>query len=363
MGNSPRREDGLGYFNLARGIGMSVIILGHSLIPFLSRPAPRHLFGEWGSVLGGGILVMFFMISGFGFYKRSVKKSFSIQKKLLLYPYWVVSAAILITKIVLAFVERRPFKDHGGELILTYLFGLNAEGGGKICGVPIESVGVCWFILALFGGWNIYNAIMQLQSEKLQNSLSIGCVILGYLLTIISKVWALCIPLALIAAGCLAAGHLIRKYHLLTRKLPIWCWGGMFLIVMVSMAFGNVNMVACIWRLGLIDVASTFCIGFFLMRLYDWFMKKEWKGKIAGALEEIGFHSIWIFCIHAYEKIIFPWYSLPAVFGEHIIMGALCSMTGRCIVIYVLYQGIGLIEKRRKKKKKKIVLEGKFDEK
>lgn len=358
MENSPGKEESLGYFNLIRGVGMLVILLGHSLLLFLPGTTNTDLFSGWGSIWGGGILVMFFMISGFGFYKRSAKKCFCIQKKLLLYPYWTVAAAILITKTILAVVERRLFKDHGGELVLTYLLGLNAEGGGEIRGIAIESVGVCWFILALFGAWNIYNAIMLLKSEKLQNCLCVGCVILGYLLTLISKVWIFCLPLALIAVGCLAAGNFIRKNHLLTDKLPIWCWGVMLLIVIVSLTFGNVNMVACVWRMGLIDVAATFCVGFFLLRLYAYIMKWEWNGKIVGMLEEIGFHSIRIFCIHAYEKIIFPWYRIPILFADHPVMGAICSMIGRCIIVYLLCRGVEFVNKKKKRKKKKVILEG-----
>lgn len=362
MANNPRKEEGLGYFNLARGLGMLIILFGHSLTPFMADVEQTvSLFSGWGTVFGGGILVMFFMISGYGFYKRSPKKCFSIQKKLLLYPYWLVSAAIVITKVALAIIEQRPFKDHGGELILTYLLELNAEGGGELCGIPIESVGVFWFILALFGAWNIYNVIMQLKSEKMQNGLVVGCVILGYLLTLVSKVWPFCIPMTLIAVGCMDIGHRMREKHLLTRKLPVWFWGLMIVIVTVSAACGEVNMLGCVWKLGLVDVAATFCIGFLLLRLYACVMKREWNGKFAGILEEIGFHSIWLFCIHAYEKIIFPWYRVPNAFPNHPLLGIIFCLIGRWVIMYLLYRFAVSVrriwKKKRKHHKKKVILE------
>ena len=30
-----------------------------------------------------------------------------------------------------------------------------------------------------------------------------------------------------------------------------------------------------VWKLGIIDVAGSFCVGFLLLRLYAWFMKKQ----------------------------------------------------------------------------------------
>ena len=144
---------GLGYFNLARGLGMVLILLGHSMNLYLPPEVYRNPGLGTGTVIGGGIMAPFFMISGFAFYKRSPKKCFSIQKKLFLYPYIFVAGAVLLTKAGLAVLEKRSFLKHGGELVLTYLFGLNAEGGGKFFGIPIEAVSIFWFILALFGGW------------------------------------------------------------------------------------------------------------------------------------------------------------------------------------------------------------------
>lgn len=359
MGNHPKKADGLGYFNLARGLGMLLIVIGHSMNPFLAESGGRHPFQGTGSILGGGIIAAFFMISGFGFYKRTPKKCLSIQSKLLMRPYCQVAVAILGTKILLALLKQRSFWQHGGELVLTYLFGLNAEGGGSFRGIPIESVSVFWFVLALFGGWILYNAIMQLKSKRVQYCLVAGCVILSYVLTLISKVWPFCLPMALLAVGYLAAGDAIRKHHLLECQLTVWCWGLLFLIVLLSAAFGEVNIVACVWRLGLIDVAGSFCAGFLLLRLYARFMEREWHGKVVGVLEEIGFHSIWIVCLHAYEKIIFPWYRVCGLFPEQPWLGACICFFGRCAIMYLFYRIVSYLSRKWKKKrrKKKITIE------
>ena len=82
------------------------------------------------------------MISGYGFYKRKPRKCFVIQRKLLLLPYCIVAAAVIISKFLLAVVRHRSFMENGGEFILTYLLGLNAEGGGTLWG---DSGGICQY--------------------------------------------------------------------------------------------------------------------------------------------------------------------------------------------------------------------------
>lgn len=357
MKTDSKKTMSLGYFNLARGLGMVLILLGHSMNLYLPPEEYRNPGLGTGTVIGGGIMAAFFMISGFGFYKRSPKKCFLIQKKLLLYPYIFVAGAVLLTKAGLAVLEKRSFWKHGGELVLTYLFGLNAEGGGKVFGIPIESVSIFWFVLALFGGWLLYNGIMQLHSHKIQICCIAGCVVLSYILTLISKVWPYCLPMALLAVGYLAAGEFVKKYNLLERKIsPKW-WiliGGS---TVISGIFGDVNIVACQWRLGLVDVWGTFCAGFLILRLYALFMKKEKTGKIIGALEEIGFNSISVVCIHAYEKIIFPWYRVAGFFPAQPWIGVGLCFLGRCIVIYLIYKMFFYIKgKINRKKKQKIIL-------
>lgn len=344
---------GLGHFNLARGIGMVLILLGHSMTPF--APAEEAALGA-GSVLGGGIMAMFFLISGFGFYSRSPKKCLSIYYRLLLKPYWMTTAAILLTKLVLALVKQRPFSRHGGELVLTYLLGLNAEGGGSLWGIPIESVSIFWFILALFGGWNIYNGISRLKSRPLQFLLVTVCVVTGYLLTLLSKVWIFCLPMVLLSVGYLAAGNEIRRYNLLDRKLPVWSWILLLGISGVCAVFGGVNLVACQWKLGLLDVAGSFCVGFLLLRLYHRFMTREHHSTMIHLLETVGFHSLWIVFLHGYEKVIFPWYRLGAWMPDGV--SAVVCLLGRGAVMYLLFRLLHTINrKHRRKRRRTITLE------
>ena len=344
------KNPGLGYFNLARGLGMVLILLGHSMTPF--SPADTAASGA-GSVLGGGIMAMFFLISGMGFYSRSLKKCFSIQYRLLLKPYLLTTAAILLTKLVLAVVKQRPFAKHGGELVLTYLLGLNAEGGGQLWGIPIESVSIFWFILALFGGWMLYNGICRLHSKTLQILLVTGCVVASYLLTLISSVWIFCLPMVLLSVGYLAAGDLIRKHHLLDRKLPVWCWAILLVITGVCACFGGTKLVGCYWKLGLLDVAGSFCVGFLLLRLYHRLMEKAHDGLLIRMVETVGFYSLWIVFLHGYEKVIFPWYRLGEWMSDGV--ATVVCLAARCTVMYGLFRLLNIINRKCRRKRRKVI--------
>ena len=350
----------LGYFHIARGLGMILILLGHSITPFLQRTAPmgHTLFSGAGSVLGGGIMAAFFMISGVGFYCRSPKKCLTTQSKLLLKPYFLTAAAILATKGLLALVKQRPFRAHGAQYILTYLLGLNAEGGGTLWGLPIESVSIFWFILALFGGWVMLNAIFRLKEQRARYFLIVLCVVISWGLTLISRVWPFCLPMALLSVGYLAAGCAIRQFGLLDRRLPLWCWMLLWGITLICAAFGSVSIVSCRWRLGLLDVCGSFCAAFLLLRLYHRVINQSRGGPFPRLLEGIGFHSIWIVFLHGYEKVIFPWHKLALLLPNRPVLSVCLCFLLRSLLIYGLYRLIEAVRHLfRGTRRKKITIE------
>lgn len=351
----------LGYFNLARGLGMVLILWGHSANLFCARQAvdPGPFTGA-GSVLGGGVMAMFFLISGYSFFRRSPKKCLAIQTRNLLRPYGATAAAVLLTKLLLAIVERRSFWEHGGEYILTYLLGLNAEGGGTLFGIPVESVSILWFLLALFGGWVLYNGILQLGSEPLQWLLVGGSAVLGWLLSLHARVWPFCLPIMLVAVFFLAVGAQLRRYHLLEGPLPGWSYLLMGAVLLVSMAFGQVDMVNCLWRLGPLDILASCCCGFLLLRLYGRLLRLPWRGLPGTVLETVGFYSLWVVCLHCYEKVIVPWYRLAWLLSDWPLLGTALCLALRCLVMYGLYRLVSFALNqwdRRHRRKPKIRLE------
>ncbi len=336
---SARSIEGLGFFNLARGLGTVFVLWGHSLAVCLTKAeaVSAGLFSGAGRVFGGGIMALFFFISGYSFYQRSPRKCTSIQARLLLKPYCVAAVAILLTKVILAFVQHRSFLDYGGEYVLTFLLELNGVVGGTLAGMPVEAIRKFWFPHSLMHGWIIYNGILCLKRKRVQWALVAGCVVLGYGLTLISSIWPFCLHMSLMAVGFLAVGRQIRESKLLERQIPLWVYGLLALPVMISFAWGEVDMLAGVWKLGLLDVLSTFCLGFLMMRFYTWFNRKKRRGWPFRLFEAVGFNSMWVLCIHGYERVGMPWYLLRMWKPEQPLINSFLCLTGRSVLIFVLY--------------------------
>lgn len=325
----------MGYFNLLRGLGILSVIVGHTVeFVWPSEEGAFSPFMGMMPVFGGGVMAMFFMISGFYFFKRKTRKCIKIQLQMILKPYYIATGLVLVTKVLLAILFKRSFFEHSGNLILTYLLAINCGGGGTLFGIPVDMVGIFWFLWALFGSWVIYNTIVQIKNIKIQRILTVSAVVLGYFLTTISTVWPFTIPMSLIGTGYIAIGELCRKYQLLEREIPKKMYILLVIPILISMTWGYVNISICVWRLGLLDVLSTCCLGFLLLRIYP-LIKTD--NAISRKIETIGFYSLWILCIHGYENIVVPWHWLWRIFPENkIVVWAVC-LIGRAILIWILF--------------------------
>lgn len=347
-----RKKDGLGYFNLLRGLGMFFIVMGHSIAPFLTIQTPVTtgiFFQGAGRVLGSSILVMFFMLSGIGFYRRSPRKCLTIQAKLLLKPYAFTAAAFILCKMVIAALKGNSILNQGLSLSLTFLLGLNASQGGSLFGIHITTISILWFVIALFGSWVIYNYILHLPEKKTRHLCILGCLLLSWVLSLISRVWPFALPMVLMAVVCIAAGHEIRIRNLLYCQLPVSVWCGLVLVSLICLMFGYVDMAACIWKLGPIDMLGSLCIGFLLLRLYSRIMELGIRGRIVSQLEHLGVNSIRILCLHAFEHALIPWRKLSLLFPNAPVLCSILCLLGKGLLIWALYHlNYHLPRKKRK---------------
>lgn len=358
MANSRRMHYSLGFFNAARGIAALFVIIGHSMALFLNHlPMPHYtLFAGAGRVLGAGVMAMLFMVSGFYFQRRPMKRCIRTQTKLLLKPYLFTGLSILAGLWVRSRITETPFLETCIKIGATYLLGLNASKGVTIFGIRLGTVSIFWFVLALYWGWIILNRI-NFQKTVTARSLTItACVALGWALTKISTVWPMALPMALLAVGYLAAGSQIRSRQMLDKRIPFWAWLVILPVTFVSLALGNVDIAGCTWKLGLVDVAASFFVGYLMLRFYCRWMSRKTGGIYLKRTDNLGIHSLRILCIHAFEKAVIPWGNLIKVFPDQPLLCVALCIAGRLLMIQGL---IFLLEKGRKflHRKKRITLE------
>ena len=352
--------DSIGFFDFARGIGIIGVLMGHSILLWYPMTFTDRPFGNLNSVIGSSIMAMFFMISGYGFQRRKMKKCLKTQAKVLLKPYWISVSCIIGMKLLLAFLRQRSFWKFGGQYIFSYLFAINAgvagNYGGKIFGLAVDDVAMMWFFVALFGGWVLCNAITKVQNIRIQFCLVFLCLCVGIYMTYISDIWPFVLPQIFQAAGLLFVGYIVKKHYLLVRRLPIQFWliGGS--VVLVSAVWGGVDMYTCVWKLGLLDYASIVILGFIMMYFFS---RLETRGNhkfFYDFIVNIGGKTQIILCIHAFDEKVLPWHWLKEYFKDECWFGCIVSFTIRCVFVFCAYQivkyiNVNFIRKWRKKRK------------
>ncbi|MBP5291618.1 MAG: hypothetical protein J6Y90_03250 [Lachnospiraceae bacterium] len=361
----------MGFFDLAKGLGMIIIILGHSYNMAFNTPGVHAameggrniifgkagpLFSGAGSVLGAAVVAMFFMISGYSFFKRKPKKCLSLQAKLLLKPYAVTGAAVVVSKFTISLLRRRSFLEHGAAFITTFLFGTSLDSGGRIFGLPAESISILWFILSLFEAWVAYNLIVRIKAERVRHILVACIVIVGYLMSLAPFAWPYMLPQSMVALGYFHVGHMCKVHKAFERELPQWLPIHAGSIASFCLIFGSVNMAYNYWGLGLVDLAGTFALGFLLLMGYVKKLGPIPDTKVTSLISAVGFSSIWVVCIHGFEMCVFPWYMLIDRLMPHKFLAFLALTILRSALIWGIYKAI-MFARKKLHRKKKVVLQ------
>lgn len=295
MKNNVVQTDSLGVFNFARGIGLLLVIYSHSYGYFYNAQLGGVPLSNIRANIGAGIMAMFFIIAGFGFYPRKTKRCWKTQTKLIIKPYVITAILVVCAKLFLAIIKHRSFAEYGGQLIWAYLLVVNKGWEGKLLGVGVDNIGMFWFFWSLFGGWMILNQICQLKNEKLKRILPYGAMLLGWLLTLISKTWILVLPNMLIVTGLLAIGYELRENEFFEKSKKISYELVLAIPALIMLLLGGVEMNYCIWNLGFLDVIGVSALGILFCQLFVALSQLNLHGMLYDFVSDIGFNTLWIF--------------------------------------------------------------------
>lgn len=321
-----------GMFDLLKGIAMFAIIVGHTFTLFPSNFVYQasHDTGSDSQAVSNIVLILYsifehalmpslFFISGYGFRKTSFKKNLSKQFKSLMIPYIVTVFLTAGLHLCTHFYLYRNLKDSVKESLRLF--------GGSVLGLPTTtyfggikfySNGPSWFIMALFVGMIIFNALLAfLDNIKLFIAV-LFVTTFGWLISLIGTTpW--CISQGCICVFFIYLGYYAKKHKLFTEGMDIKKKVVYIILAVIPYIFmralGYVDgMTESAYPLGMITIAlnGLFAICF----IYVFLLLNRFNGFISSSIRSVGRYSIYILCVHTIEMMGFPLYHFTEKFEE-----------------------------------------------
>ena len=283
--NSGKR---LGYIDVARGIGIVCVMLGHLGVEVIDR------------VVFTFHMPLFFLLSGYFINSDIIFPKFVKQKaKKLLVPYYV-TGCLTCCLIALADIVRglwdNIIPDFLSELI-AMLYGVCFDVSDSIPGI-----GAIWFLWALF--WAV---ILVKILSKCKNAAVY--IVFAFIISCISSqnIW---LPLSMQPGVC-AAFFVYFGYYL--KKLNLEEYLNRWKLVLISIIVFcgeillgiNVNMSNNTYIYGPESVIGALLICYFI--LYISYIIYISFPKLRKILTFFGKNSLIVLCVHQIEMKVFPW--------------------------------------------------------
>lgn len=342
-------KSNLTMFDLAKGIGIIFIILGHTRELVFGSSLGSGAKVEIISAIIGlfflyGLLPMFFIASGYGFRISNPKNTLKKQLYFLFKPYVIVAFFTLLVSLLRLLLSSAYKPEDFWWTMLPFAFANAHEG--KIGSIAINSIGPVWFGLALGIAWIVLNAILNVKNKKIQNTLLVLMLIAGYvfykfdlyfysLAQIVSVFWFI------------YAGYIIREKKIFikeNKKTRVAYFVGAIVFIILAIFNGfTINIATNNWGNNyVIAMILSIISGIIILRLFLAFNQYA-IGKFK-LIKEIGRNTYIIFYIHAFEYLALPWGEIVSLLPDNKIIRFIIIALLRCWVIFTIYKVIGLIK-------------------
>lgn len=338
----------IGSFDLAKGIGMFIIVAGHTL-SFYEDPLFAVLLVI--SIFGQGIMPMFYIVSGIGSKKTESRKCLKKSAGNLLLPWIWVIAFVAILFPIFHYMFFHWWPGAVSEMLKTVLGILSGcrNSGEQIWGIELYESSAAWFLFSLFVALNLMNAIWKVPDEK-RRLFFVGLCVLTGLWCKVVNIWYFCIPDGLMAVGYVYLGSCIKKQKWVEKRCPIWQWA---ILVGIFLLNEMVKRSGVVWKTvrELLLFLGTGCWGLIFIRFTLW--ANRFSGSILEGIRKIGRYSYYIMCIHSVEMSCIPWYLFAQKFSTHPYLGFFLQMVLRGIIIGLGCMCLTRIMKYRHQKRMK----------
>lgn len=270
------------YFDIAKGIGMILMIVGHCSIK--NQYILNFIFSFH--------MPLFFLISGYFFKYRQDKECLKNNFKKLIMPYIITCIAIITYKLLRLLLDKN-FTDIIGIIKTWGLASLYGSGTKEPFG--IKYIGAIWFLWALFFALYFVNITIK---SKYQHLWIILISYIGYKTS--TYIWLpLSIQAGMVATVFVYLGILARRYDIFNKKVPIILIISIILIVIFCTIYGGkLYMVTNYYKNGLFDIIGALCGSFLCIKLSQIIDKyTKYTKKV---LEFIGRNSLVVLCLHLF---------------------------------------------------------------
>ena len=283
------KKDRLLEFDIAKGIAILCVILGHLGIKEISR------------VVFVFHMPLFFLISGYFLSQKDTFECFKIKKfKQLIIPYIATCVAICLLSIPVSIVLEQNIGQNLFKWICGSIYGSGTRPG-IIPGFP-SFIGALWFLEALFWGALITRYVIDNWSDNIAPVMILIISYVGYFTAL--KSW---LPFN-IQAGCTAAGFiylgfLFKKHSAESLPLPVilfllfntaWCIKYFKGFWLVQNYFGN----------GWMDVIGALSASCLIILFSKKVILK--CGTISNILQWYGRNSLIVLAFHIIELDLIP---------------------------------------------------------
>ena len=284
------------YIDIARGIAMLCIVLGHLGNSQINR------------VVFTFHVPIFFFITGYFMNRKLKTKDFIKDKaRTLLIPY-VCTCIVIILLDGLKYLLFYGAVD-AKKVMLDWLYAsIYGSGGSYTDPFYIKAIGAIWFLWATFWGSVFLRSIMNAKA---------GTRILLVLVLFLAGHWSCKLfwfPLS-IQAGCCATlfmylGHLLKDIKGPLQKITIEAKTFLSILALAVWLsfiknFQSFWLVRCDIGRGVIDIIGCIC-GCYMVVLTAAYIEKH-TVYIANGLSYLGKYSLFMLCIHIIELDILPW--------------------------------------------------------
>ena len=286
------------YLDIAKGIAMISIVLGHLGVPAINRVVFTYH------------LPIFYLISGYFLNQKKDTGTFIRTKfRNLIVPYYFICVLICLLSIPISYLRHLSVSDELQRWIFASLY---ASGDTYQSPFFIPHIGAIWFLWATF--WA--ECGLKLVSKR-PRYIQIPIVLLVFYLSDYIRQW-IWLPLSIQAGGCallfMYIGYLIKEYQMISRIQKNPYVHGIFLLVCLILWGWMVSHFTAFWLVhgqighGWLDIIGSIC-GCYLLLIVSKGIER-WAFGIRKILLLTGKYSLLFLAVHIIELDLFPWYML-----------------------------------------------------